>query len=252
MNLWSENIMKIENIVLNSERNVTLTAYIPDISDEMPNTNVKPGVLVFPGGAYKFCSDREAEPVAFEFMAKGYNVFILRYSLNEKSVFPNPLNDAIESLKLIRDKSSEWHTNPGKVAVCGFSAGGHLAAAVSTMSDIKPNACILGYPCILDDLGDILANPVPSLEKYVTDETPPTFIVSAADDDLVPIKHSLEYANALTQNKVSYEMHIFAQGGHGFSTSSDVVTVPERRDFVKNTKIWIEICLTWLDKVFAD
>ncbi len=244
--------MKIENIVLNAERNVTLTAYIPDISDEMPNMKIKPAVLVFPGGGYYYCSDREAEPVAFEFMAKGYNVFILRYSLKEHSVFPNPLNDAIEALNLIREKSDEWYTDSAKIAVCGFSAGGHLAAALSTMSDVKPNACILGYPCILKEIGEILANPVPSLEKYVTTQTPPTFIASAADDDIVPIKHSLEYAKALTENKVPYEMHIFSQGGHGFSTSSDVVTVTERRNFVKNTKIWIEICLAWLEKVFAN
>ena len=244
--------MNIERIVLNEERNVTLTVYIPDISDEMPNMNVKAGVLVFPGGAYKFCSDREAEPVAFEFMAKGYNVFILRYSLNEDSAFPNPLNDAIEALNLIKSKAMEWHTNPDKIAVCGFSAGGHLAAALCTMSDVKPNACILGYPCILRDIGDVLANPVPSLNEFVTEQTPPTFIVSASDDGLVPIRHSLEYASALSLKNIPYEMHIFSRGGHGFSTSTNVVSSGDHLEFVKNTKIWIEMCLTWLADVFID
>lgn len=244
--------MKIERLVLNEERNVTLTAYIPDISEEMPNMKIKPAVLVFPGGAYKFCSDREAEPVAFEFMAKGYNVFILRYSLNEYSVFPTPLNDAVQALTLIREKSAEWCTDPAKIAVCGFSAGGHLAAAVSTMSEVKPDACILGYPCILQEIGDVLANPVPSLNEFVTDKTPPTFIVSAADDGLVPVKHSLEYAKALAENGVSYEMHIFSRGGHGFSTSTSVVSSGEHLEFVKNTKIWIEMCLVWLEDVFKD
>ncbi len=244
--------MKIERLVLSEERNVTLTAYIPDISEEMPNMNVKAGVLVFPGGGYSFCSDREAEPVAFEFMAKGYNVFILRYSLKENSVFPTPLNDAVEALGIIKSKADEWHTDPEKIAVCGFSAGGHLAAALCTMSDIKPNACILGYPCILQDIGEVLANPVPSLNEFVTAKTPPTFIVSAADDGLVPIKHSLEYAKALGENNVPYEMHIFSRGGHGFSTSTNVVTIEERQEFVKNTKIWIEMCLVWLEDVFKD
>ena len=244
--------MKIENIILNSERNVTLTVYIPDISDEMPNMKVKPGVLVLPGGGYNYCSDREAEPVAFEFMAKGYNVFILRYSLKEHAAFPTPLNDAAEALTLIREKASEWHTAPNKIAVCGFSAGGHLAAALSTMSDVKPDACILGYPCILYEIGKILPHPIPSLEKYVTPATPPTFISSAADDDLVPIENSLEYAKALTENKVPYEMHIFAKGGHGYSTSSNVVTVKERRDYVKGTLSWIPMCINWLDDLFAD
>lgn len=244
--------MKIEKIILNEERNVSLTAYIPDISEEMPNMKVKAGVLVFPGGGYNYCSDREAEPVAFEFMAKGYNVFILRYSLKENSAFPNPLNDAIEALELIKNNADVWHTNPDKIAVCGFSAGGHLAAALSTMSEVKPNACILGYPCILRDIGEILANPVPSLNEFVTDKTPPTFIVSAADDGLVPIKHSLEYAKALGENNVPYEMHIFAHGGHGFSVSTNVVTSGSYFEVVKNTKIWMEICLVWLEDVFKD
>ncbi len=242
--------MLTEKIILNEERNVSLCVYIPDISDEMPNAKVKPGVLVFPGGGYSFCSDREAEPVAFEFMAKGYNVFILRYSLKENSKFPTPLNDAIEALNLIREKSTKWCTDPEKIAVCGFSAGGHLAAALATMSDVKPNACILGYPCILESTANVLANPVPSLEKFVTSETPPTFIISAADDTCVPIENSIEYAKALNEHNVPFEMHIFNRGGHGFSTSSDIVTVPENRDFVKNTKVWVNLCLNWLDTTF--
>lgn len=242
--------MITEKIILNEERNVTLDIYIPHISDEMPNMKVKPAVLVLPGGGYSFCSDREAEPVAFEFMAKGYNVFVLRYSLKEHSLFPTPLNDAISALKMIRENSAKWSTDPQRVAVCGFSAGGHLAAALSTMSDEKPNACILGYPCILESIGRILAQPIPSLEKCVTPDTPPTFIVSAADDDLVPIENSLKFAQALTENNVSYEMHIFSKGGHGFSTSTEVVTVDERMEFVKNTRVWIELCLNWLKTIF--
>lgn len=240
--------MKIEKLILNEERNVTLTAYIPDISREMPNMNVKPGILVLPGGGYSMCSDREAEPVAFEFMAKGYNVFILRYSLNEYSVFPNPLDDAVLALKTIIDNADEWCTYPDRIAVCGFSAGGHLAAALCTMSDIKPKACILGYPCILERIGKILANRIPGLDSLVSENTPPTFIVAASDDDVVPIENSIVYADMLGKHNVPYEMHIFSKGGHGFSTSTDVVTVPERQDFVENTKVWIELCLKWLSE----
>ena len=242
--------MLTKRLIFNEERNVTLDVYIPDISEEMPNMNVKPAVLVLPGGGYGMCSAREAEPVAFEFMAKGYNVFILRYSLKEHALFPNPLNDAIQALKTIRDNCEEWHTDPQKIAVCGFSAGGHLAAALSTMSEEKPDACILGYPCILEKISPILAQPVPSLDVHVTEQTPPTFIISAADDDLVPIEHSLRYADALTEHNVPFEMHIFSRGGHGFSTSTEFVTMPERQEFVKNTKIWIPLCIEWLKTIF--
>lgn len=242
--------MLTERIVFSEERNVTLDVFVPNISDEMPNMKVKPGILVLPGGGYSFCSDREAEPVAFEFMAKGYNVFILRYSLKEDSLFPTPLNDAVLALKTIRENQKIWNTDPQRIAVCGFSAGGHLAAALSTMSDEKPNACILGYPCILENMGKILANPIPGLDTEVTDQTPPTFIVSAADDDIVPIENSLKYAQALTDNKIPYEMHIFSRGGHGFSTSTEVATIDERQEFVKNTVVWIELCLKWLKTIF--
>ena len=242
--------MLTQRLVLSEERNVTLDVYVPDVSDEMPNMKVKPAVLVLPGGAYAFCSDREAEPVAFEFMAKGYNVFILRYSLNENAVFPNPLNDAVQALKTIRENCEKWHTDPQKIAVCGFSAGGHLAAALSTMGEEKPNACILGYPCILSKIGKVLVQPIPSLDTLVSSATPPTFIASASDDDVVPIEHSLKYAIALMENNVPYEMHIFSRGGHGFSTSTEVVTVGERQDFVKNTKIWIPMCIEWLKTIF--
>lgn len=242
--------MLTERIVFSEERNVTLDVFVPKISDEMPNMKVKPGILVLPGGGYSFCSEREAEPVAFEFMAKGYNVFILRYSLKEDSLFPTPLNDAVLALKTIRENQKIWNTDPQRIAVCGFSAGGHLAAALSTMSDEKPNACILGYPCILENIGKILANPIPGLDTEVTDQTPPTFIVSAADDDIVPIENSLKYAQALTDNKIPYEMHIFSRGGHGFSTSTGVATIDERQEFVKNTVVWIELCLNWLKTIF--
>ncbi len=242
--------MFTKRIVFNAERNVTLDVYLPDISDEMPNMKVKPGVLVLPGGGYSMCSDREAEPVAFEFMAKGYNVFILRYSLNEHALFPTPLNDAVLALKTIRENCDEWHTYPDKIAVCGFSAGGHLAAALSTMSDEKPDACILGYPCIVEEIGKILAQPTPALEGRVTDKTPPTFIASSSDDTLVPIENSLKYAQALSENGVPFEMHIFSTGGHGFSTSTEVVTIPERQDYVRNTRVWMPMCIEWLKTVF--
>ncbi len=242
--------MITEKIIFNDERNVSLSIYVPDISDEMPNAKVKPAVLILPGGGYFMCSDREAEPVAFEFLSKGYNAFILRYSLKEDSKFPTPLDDAIQALEFIRSNSEKWHTDPQKIAVCGFSAGGHLAAALSTMSVVKPNACILGYPCILESTANVLANPVPSLEKYVTKDTPPTYIFAAADDTCVPIENSLEFAKALNNNKVPFELHIFNKGGHGFSISDNVVTLPENRDFVKNTKVWTEMCSDWLETIF--
>ena len=183
-------ISEIFKITDDSE--VSLTSYISDISEEMKNMKIKPAILVLPGGAYKFCSDREAEPVALAYLAKGFNAFVLRYSLNEKAAFPTPLNDAQKALAFIRKNAEKFHTDPRKIAVIGFSAGGHLAAALSTMSEDKPDACILGYPCILDSTSPILAKPVESVDKYVTSKTPPTFIFAASNDGCVPIINSLK------------------------------------------------------------
>lgn len=242
--------MLSEKIVLNEERGVSLTVYVPDISDEMSNMKVKPGILIFPGGAYKFCSDREAEPVALRYAALGFNAFVLRYSLNENAAFPTPLNDAQEAYDLIVSKSDEWHTDAKRIAVCGFSAGGHLAAALGTMGNPKPFACVLGYPCILDSTSDILAKPVPSLEKYVSEQTPPCFIFAASDDETVPVENSLKFSLSLTENDVPFEMHIFRSGGHGFSCADDVtVSNEESRAKCREAEYWVNRSAKWLKEL---
>ena len=243
--------MLVKTYNLTDDPDITLTAYIPDISEEMKNMKIKPSVLVLPGGAYKFCSDREAEPIALAYLAKGFNAFVLRYSLNEKSAFPTPLNDASKALKFIRDNAAEFYTDPQKIAVIGFSAGGHLAAALSTMSDDKPNACILGYPCILSSTSPILASPVESVTDYVTDKTPPTFIFAASNDGAVPIENSLSYAEALNRNGISFELHIFEDGDHGFSLGTDVVCASqEAQESCKPNAYWLDRSVQWLKKLF--
>ncbi len=244
--------MLVKTYNLTDDPDITLTAYIPDISEEMKNMKIKPSVLVLPGGAYKFCSDREAEPIALAYLAKGFNAFVLRYSLNEKSAFPTPLNDASKALKFIRDNAAEFYTDPQKIAVIGFSAGGHLAAALSTMSDDKPNACILGYPCILSSTSPILASPVESVTDYVTDTTPPTFIFAASNDGAVPIENSLSYADALNRNGISFELHIFEDGDHGFSLGTDVVCSTEvLQERCKPNAYWLDRSVQWLKKLFS-
>ena len=243
--------MKTEIINLSNE-GVTLTAYILDSSNEMSNWNYRPAMLVIPGGGYNFCSDREAEPVAMAFASKGFNTFVLRYSIGKgKAAFPNPLNDAEEALRMIVDNSEKWHIDTNRTAAIGFSAGGHLCAALSTMGAIKPKAAVLCYPCILSSIGDILAEPVPSVDEYVDGTTPPTFIVSSREDTCVPIENSLRYADALEKAGVDFEMHIYSKGYHGFSLANEVVFSKEE-DYLYNIHLsgWFELCAAWLKKTF--
>lgn len=144
------------------EKKAYLTTYVLDDSPEYDTGRLRPAVLVLPGGGYAFTSDREAEFVALSFAARGYHAFVLRYSVGADAALPRPVLEGFETIALIRSRAQEWHINPAKLAVCGFSAGGHLASCLLTMWDapeartlgkkpeeLRPDAGILGYPCIV-------------------------------------------------------------------------------------------------------
>ena len=250
--LLRRHIMTVEKLEIKSNPGATLTAYLLDTSKEMPNMTDRPAVLVIPGGGYYMCSDREAEPIAMAFAVHGYNTFVLRYTVGEGKDFKMPLADAEEALTLIRERAEEWHVIKDKIAAIGFSAGAHLAAALSTLSSTRPNACMLGYPCILSEISSILAFPVPSLEEHVDRNTPPTFIFGSASDKTVPVINSIKYAEALTKNEVPFEMHIFAKGWHGFSLCTpSVCDKPE--SVIENARAsqWVKLCTDWLSDTFA-
>ena len=235
-----------------SREDVTLTAYIPETSKEMPWMDKRPAMLVIPGGAYMFCSDREAEPIALAYAAKGYNAYVLRYSIGKgKAKFPAPLEDAEEAMDFIIANAEEDYTDVSKIAAIGFSAGGHLCAALATMGRVKPAATVLVYPCILESMSRILAEPIPSLDGKVDSSTPPAFITSAAADDCVPIENSLAYATALAKAGVPFEMHIYERGYHGYSLADRVVYDKETALYVEHIKPWFDLSVRWLDERFG-
>ena len=125
--------MKQEIIHLNQERNVYLTAYTLPVGGKFDHIVKRPAVLILPGGAYQYCSDREADPVAFAYLKAGYQAFILNYSVAKHQTWPNPLQDVEQALELIRNRE-DWNVYTDKVAVIGFSAGGQLAAAAATLA----------------------------------------------------------------------------------------------------------------------
>ena len=206
---------------------------------------------MLPGGGYYGCSDREAEPIALVFLAEGYHAFVLRYSVGELATFPRPLHDAEQALELIRARADEWTVNSDKIAVCGFSAGGHLAAALSTMGRVRPAALILAYPCIQDNLSDSLATPIPSLEKKVDNKTPPTFLFATTADQRVPVENSLHFAAALDRAQVPFEMHIFQDGPNGLALANPVTSAGQQAMVNPNAAKWLGLCTAWLENLFG-
>lgn len=195
----------------------SITCYLQENSFEMPNIEKRPGILIFPGGGYTMCSAREADPIALAYMSYGYHAFVVNYTVGRGEVFDQALADAKAAMAYLQEKADEFCLEADKIAAVGFSAGGHLAACLATMTDSKPSALVLGYPCILENMGPPLGKTLPGADKYVTPQTPPTFLVAAQGDVVVPIENTLRFAEVLNQNSVPFEVHISLVGEHGFS-----------------------------------
>lgn len=242
--------MITETIKLFEDRKTTLTTYIHEESKEMPHCKIKPAIMVIPGGGYRFCSERESEVVAMKYYNKGYNAFVLRYSVMEESEFPRPLEDAEKAMETIISRAQEFMIDPEKIAVAGFSAGGHLTAALGTMGKYKPKAMILAYPCIIEEMLQELSPEQPALDDKINETTPKTFLVAASNDDLVPVINSIRFAEMLDKYKVPFDLHIYSVGGHGFSVAEySTCGSPERRPVIEICQTWVDMSLTWLDDV---
>ncbi len=152
--------MKNRVLYLNNEKTAYVRAYLLDSVNDIPFGKARPAILIFPGGGYTHCSEREAEPIAMHYLAQGYNAFVLYYSCNKK--FPVPLVEAAYALCKIRARADEFGIDKDKIAVWGASAGAHLAGCLATMwsdstlvntidcepAELRPNAAVLCYPVI--------------------------------------------------------------------------------------------------------
>lgn len=240
--------MKTECIILNRERNVTLTALIQPVGGEYGRIERRPAVLVIPGGGYHFCSDREAEPVAIAYLKAGYQAFVLRYSLDEQAAWPHPLDDYEQAMALIRENAEAWHVAADRIAVIGFSAGGHLAACAATMSKRRPNAAILGYPVIDGACARDYLPSAPDVIEHVDGDTCPCFIFATRTDNLVPVSNTVHMAAALCANDVAFESHIYSNGKHGLSTGDASI---EGEPFSARYTRWVEDSIAWLSDVMG-
>ena len=239
--------MKAEKIILNKERDVSLTAYLQDVEGEFGFAK-RPAMLVIPGGGYAMCSDREADPVAAAYLKAGYQTFILRYTCTPKGKWPLPMEDYEQAMAFIEQQADEWHLDKAKIAVVGFSAGGHLAACAATMAEHKPAAAVLIYPAILKDIVDLCQPGMPYPNEHVTAETCPCFFAAARDDRTVNIKNTLMMELALAEKGVAFESHIYSYGGHGFSTGEDWINT---NSVCPRLPRWVPDSIEWLGEVMG-
>lgn len=248
-----------------------LVGYLRDETIEMPAFNTRPAMLILPGGGYAYCSAREADPVAMQFLQAGYNVFTLYYtcriSEEQSALHWQPLIDAAGAVLHIRRNAQALRIDPAKIAVCGFSAGGHLAASTAILWDAepvqkalgihaeeaRPNAVVLGYPVVTSGVAthggsmqnlcgeDAALRSTMSLENQIRAGLPPFFIWHTVEDPAVPVQNSLLLANALNEHKVPFELHLFAHDGHGTSTCTNEVNTPN-----SHNRAWVALCTDWL------
>ncbi len=241
--------VKQEIIQFSQERNVYLTAYTQSVEGKFDHIVKRPAILILPGGGYQYCSAREADPVAFAYLKAGYQAFILNYSVAEHQTWPNPLRDVEMALKMIRTRE-DWNVYTDKVAVIGFSAGGHLAAAAATMAIDRPNAAILGYAVAGNDVKGCNLS-APDTTKYVDKYTCPCFVFSTCSDTLVAVQNSIDFMSALSKAKITFESHIYAYGPHGFSTADSSVQA-NQKGLSSRAGDWVQDSIGFLKDVFGD
>lgn len=229
-----------------------LTAYVQEPSEQLGNATVRPAVLVLPGGGYFVTSDREAEPVALAYLAEGFNAFVLRYSVGAESPFEQSFDDAKAALAWIRENAAELHIDPTKVVVVGFSAGGHLAASLATVSSDKPDVLVVGYPVTLEEFGPPVGKDLIDIPSHVTPQTPPTFLFSTSDDTVVPIRNSLALLSALADAEVLFESHIYMLGPHGLSLATAATANGEGPLVEATVAQWFRDSVRFIRSVLGD
>ncbi len=242
-----------------------------DIYDD-PAANeawTRPAVIVVPGGAYWMVSKREGEPVASGFLARGFQTFILTYltASDGEYAYPEQLTELAAATDYVKKHAKEMHVNPDEVFAVGFSAGGHLTADLAAewqnieeitgkKLDCKPLAVGLSYAVISAKTGyagsheNLLQGYTEeaktellkklNLDEAVSENTPPAFLWTTAEDDCVPSENSLLFALQLAKRKIPYELHVYPQGHHGASTCD--MEVNAENAWLKRNSRWLDDC----------
>lgn len=236
-----DNIIRLTNVT-----DPTITIYRLKQLKEIKGD--RPAVVICPGGGYSILAmNLEGTEIAAWLGSLGITPVLLKYRVpgNRKGAFA----DAQRALSILRSRAGKFHIDPDRIGIMGFSAGGHLSARMVThftnrvyqpkdrydRTDMRPDFGILIYPAYLVDKQNKLAEEV----QVVDGDTPPVFIVQA-EDDPIRYQNSLYFYQALYRHDVAAEMHLFAQGGHGYG-----LRVRDSNPLSE----WPELCAAWLQSV---
>lgn len=227
------------------------------------------GVIVLPGGGYAVNAESEGEPVALAFLNSGVQAFLLNYSV-APARWPRQLLEIAAAIAWLRANGERYGVAPDKIAVCGFSAGGHLCGCAANLWDhreirtnlgltdgqARPDAAILCYPVIfMKQSGEnmsrdhLLGGKQPlselSLESSVTCCNPPSFLWATVTDTTVAVENTLAYASALQEKKIPFELHLFGRGPHamGLATDESAWQADHTDEQASN---WLPLCVNWL------
>lgn len=248
-----------------------LYGYLLERSPKLVHSVKRPAVIVCPGGAYRYKSEREGDPVAMRFLAAGIHAFVLQYSVAPNR-YPAAFLELASAVAEVRKHASEWNVDPEKILVCGFSAGGHLCASLGTdwknplLAEHlacapylwKPDGMILCYPVIsmeeygheeccqnlMGDKREELSSRL-SCQKHVTADTVPAFIWATFEDEQVPVENSLLFAAALRGSHVACELHLYEKGEHGLSLC-DRTTEERPSQVLPDNAGWTELAVRWI------
>jgi acetyl esterase/lipase len=226
-------------------------------------------VLIVPGGGYYIvAAGHEGYDVAKKFNEAGIAAFVLKYRIPDNRTMVNkeigPLQDAERAMQTIRERAKEWAIDPNRIGIMGFSAGGHIASTEATHykkvvivnkknTNLRPDFMVLVYPVISfsDSIGHLgsrigLLGKTPSKEKIreysnelqVNPQTPPCFLIHAKNDNVVPVKNSLVFYEALQKNNVPAKLYLYDKGGHGFGLHNETSDVQ-----------WIDLVIPWIKQL---
>ena len=221
------------------------------------DTAPRGAVIVCPGGGYGSLAPYEGVPIAQRLHDAGMQGFTLEYSC-APARYPTARDELFLAVRHIRSRADELHVRPDKIAVLGFSAGGHLAAGAGVefrTADERPDAMVLAYALLsgvnhthvgsmvqlLGEQDSPRMRETVSRELHVRDDTPPAFIFHTVEDRTVPVENALNFALALQKRKIPYELHIYPRGAHGMA--------PGRETETPEVAAWWDAAVAWLKRM---